>query len=538
MDAFIVYLILFSIIVLIGQLFQKSTIPMALILVVFGMGLSFVPFMPTIQLDSTLVLNFFLPLLVYEISAFSSWRDMKKHFRPIALLSIGHVVFITIAVAVVIHFLIPEMGWPLAFVLGAIISPPDNVAIVAIAEKIRLPERIFLILEGEGMFNDAAALTLFRLALAAALTSQFSFSHAFISFFAIIIGETLYGLALGYLLGKIRSKIVNTQLHFIASFVTPFLAYIPAVVLGGTGIIATAVVGFIIGNQFTLRFTSEYRLASLTIWPTIAFAIQGIIFLLVGLNMNATITNIASVPFSLLLLYIGSLVFTVIIGRFIWVYAAVIFLPRVLFPSIRKKDPYPSWKYPFIISWSGIRGGVSLAAALAVPAFTLQVDHIDIRDLLIFFVFCIILVTLVIQGLSLPYILKKLGVDKIGRSERYSEHLAELQACAQMLDAALAWLKEYKKEIKHNKQSLAEVCHYINEYDNLKSEFDARILAHHPQAFHDEEIEIKGKLALLLQITDIQRDELTSLWREGKINLRIRNKLAAILDHQVQRHLI
>lgn len=225
MDTFIIYLILFSILVLLGQLFQKSTVPIALILVVFGMLLSFIPFFPETHIDSKLVLNIFLPLLIYQITAFSSWRDMKKQARPIALLSIGHVLFITFLVAIVIHALIPQMGWPLAFVLGSIISPPDDVAIVSIAEKIRIPERIFIILEGEGVFNDAAALTLFHFALTAAITSQFSFAQALGTFIVMIVGETLYGLMLGHLLGKLRTKITNTTLHVIASFITPFAAY-------------------------------------------------------------------------------------------------------------------------------------------------------------------------------------------------------------------------------------------------------------------------------------------------------------------------
>lgn len=329
MDQFINYLILFTLIVLLGQAFQKSTIPLALILVLFGMLMSFVPFFPQINLDSNLVLNFFLPLLVYQISAFSSWRDLKKQIRPIALLSIGHVIFITILVAIAIYTLIPQMGWPLAFVLGAIISPPDDIAIVSIAEKIRIPERIFLILEGEGMFNDAAALTLFRLALAAAVTNTFSVAHAFLGFFAIIIGETIYGLILGHLLGKLREKISNTTLHVIASFVTPFIAYIPAVKLGGTGILATAIVGFVIGNKFTLRFTPEYRLISLSIWPTLAFAIEGLIFLLVGLDMRSTFMRISSIPLETLMLYICSITFVVIVGRFIWVYGVLIFFTPI-----------------------------------------------------------------------------------------------------------------------------------------------------------------------------------------------------------------
>ncbi|OAI49153.1 hypothetical protein AYO45_03135 [Gammaproteobacteria bacterium SCGC AG-212-F23] len=538
MHLLIIYLILFSIIALLGQVFQKSTIPLALILVVFGMLLSFVPYFPEIHLDSSLVLNFFLPLLIYQISSFSSWRDIKKQIRPIALLSIGHVIFITILVAIVIHQLIPQIGWPLAFVLGTIISPPDDVAIIAIAEKIHIPERVFIILKGEGMFNDAAALTLFRFALAAAITNTFSVAHAFFSFVVMIVGETLYGLLLGHILGKLREKMSNTTLHVIASIVTPFIAYIPAVKLGGTGILATAMVGFVIGNKFTLRFTPEYRLTALSLWPTLAFAMQGLIFLLVGLDMRSTLMRISSIPIETLIMYIFSITLVVIVGRFIWVYGALIFLPRVLFPSLRKKDPYPPWQYPFIVSWSGIRGGISLAAALAVPIFAFKINGVDPRDLFVFLVFCIIIVTLILQGLSLPFILKKIGIDKVGQSERYKEHMNELQARALMITAALHWLEKYIEKAKNNKQLSSEISQHIHEYQMLKKHIERRILNHDGISLHDEQNEIKEDLSFLMQIIEVERIELAKLWSEEKINLKTRNKLLATLDHQIQRHLI
>lgn len=538
MDQFIIYLFLFSIIILLGQLFQKSSIPLALILVISGMVLSFVPYFPEVTLDSSIVLNLFLPILVYQITAFSSWRDIRKQIRPIALLAIGHVIFITVLVALVVHTVIPQMGWPLAFVLGAIISPPDNVAIVAIAEKIHLPERVFLILEGEGVFNDAAALTLFRFALAAAITNQFSYSPAILNFFAIIIGEALYGVMLGNLIGILREKISNTTLHVIASFITPFIAYIPVVKCGGTGIIATATVGLIIGNKFTLRFTPAYRLIALSIWPTLGFAIQGLIFLLVGLDMRSTLMKISSIPLSSLVLYVLLISLVIIIGRFIWVYGVLIFLPRILSPRLRKKDPYPPWQFPFIISWAGIRGGISLAAALAIPTLTLKINGTDARELIVFIVFALIIVTLVFQGLSLPYILKRIGIDKVGQSERLKEHLSELQTRQQMAVAALNWLEKNLKKAKNDKKLFSDVSRYIYEYTMLIKHLETRISSHNGSSFHSEQIEIDEELSLLVQIIEAERTELSKLWVDGKINLRTRNKMVSMLDHQIQRHII
>ena len=215
MEQIVLYLILFGIIVLIGHFFADRGVPIALLLVTTGMVLSLVPIFSQVTLNSSVVLDIFLPLLVYQISAFTDWKEVKKDLRPITLLSVGHVVFITILIAVTIHALLPQLGWGLAFVLGAVISPPDDVAIVSIAEKIRMPRRIITILEGEGIFNDATALILFRFALVAVVSNQFSVMHAITSFFAIIVGETLYGLALGYILGELRSKIRHSSLHII-----------------------------------------------------------------------------------------------------------------------------------------------------------------------------------------------------------------------------------------------------------------------------------------------------------------------------------
>jgi CPA1 family monovalent cation:H+ antiporter len=535
MDSYITYLILFSIIVLLGELFQKSIFPIALILVIAGMLLSFIPIFPTIQLNPTLVLNLFLPLLVYEISAYSSWRDMKKQARPIALLSIGHVIFITCLVAITIHALIPQMGWPLSFVLGAIISPPDNVAIVSIAEKIRIPERIFIILEGEGMFNDAAALTLFRFTLAAAVSNQFSISSAVGDFVAMLVGEAAYGFILGHLIGQLRMRMTNTTLHVIASFLTPFLAYVPMIKLGSSGIVATAMVGFIIGNQYAMRFTPTYRLTALTTWPMVAYAIQALIFLLVGLDLRSAFLQVSAVPVKWLIEYVVAIAAVVIVGRFIWVYGVVIMLPRLLSPSLRKTSAAPPWQYPFIVSWSGMRGGVSLAAALAIPAFTLQVDHVNYRDLLVFLVFCIIFITLVLQGLSLPYVLRKIGIDRVSQSERYKEHLSELQTRVRMINAALKWLKEQKSQVENDEKLLNQLSLYAHEYRRLKHQFKSRILDHDHQPIHDEEAEKNADLSLLYQLVEVEKSVLLKLWRENKINIRTRNKLVAILDHQLHR---
>lgn len=534
MDQLVIYIILFSIIVFFGQLFQKSSVPLALILVITGMILSFLPYFPKIGLNSEVVLNLFLPILIYQISAFSSWRELKKQIRPIASLSLGHVVFITLLVAIVIHTLIPKMGWPLAFVLGAIISPPDDVAIVSMYEKIPIPARIFSILKGEGMFNNAAALILFRFALMAAFNHVFSIIHASFAFFIVIIGEVLYGFLLGHILGKIRQKITNTTLHIIAGIITPFLSYIPVVLLGGTGVLATAIVGFLIGNYYSIRFTSEYRLISMGVWPTLAFSIEHLIFLLVGLNLRSVLMHISIIPLADLLLYVFCIIITVIGGRFIWVYASISSFPKLLFPD--RGPTYPLKRNAFLVAWAGMRGGISLAAAIAIPSLPMRIEGANLRDLIIFFALCVIIVTFILQGFSLPYIMRKSSLDKIGLKEKYDEHLSELHARIQMSRAAFTWLREYKKTVGEDKKLLEEVNFHLIEYRILLKKYQGIILQHDKKILHDEKIERKNFTYLLIQIIKIEREELLKLWRDEKINLQTRNKLLSFLDHHIQRH--
>jgi Na+/H+ antiporter len=536
MEHFHTYILLFAIIVVVAQLFRNSPLPLSLILVVCGMMLSLFPNFPRLQLNPDVVLNFFLPLLVYQISTSTSWKDLKKNVRPITLLSVGHVLFITFVVAVCIHALIPELGWPLSFVLGAVIAPPDCVAIVSIAEKIHMPTRIVAILEGEGMLNDATALIVFRFALAAVITHHFSPFHALWAFFAVVVGETLYGLVLGYILGEIRLKIRNPVFHIIISLLTPFLAYLPAEHLGGCGVLATIVTGFVIGHMYSVRFHPEFRLISLSVWPTVTFAIQSLLFLLVGLNMQLILSRISAIPTSALILYSLTIVLAVIIGRFIWVYVAVGFLPRFLFQKIRKNDPYPPWQYPFIISWAGMRGGISLAAALAVPALPSTIPDANPRDLLVFLVFCVIAATLVLQGLTLPWIIKMIGIQKYSAFEKHDEYHSELLARMHLCRATLCWLAEYKHHIKNDKNLLNQVKLYIREYQMLKKQLKERINNHNGKFVLKESIneEINNEVFILSQIIKIEKTTLLQLWRDDKVNLVIRNKLLLQLDHRTK----
>lgn len=533
-DTVQVYIVLFILFVIIGQIFDKTMLPVSLVYVIAGILLSFIPFFQRVNftLNPSLVLNILLPLLIYQISSFASWQEMKKNIRPIALLSIGHVLFITFLVAIIIHTLIPAFNWPLAIVLGAVISPPDDVAIVAVAEKIRMPHRVVTILEGEAMLNDATALIVFRFALVALATQNFSTIHAIGYFIVALIGEGLYGLLVGFVMGELRLRIQNPNLHIIASLITPFIAYFPAEMMGSSGILSTVAAGFVIGHFYAVRFTPEFRLFSLALWPAISFSIKNVLFLLVGLNMVMLLSNLSTISNHELLFYGSTVVLTVVIGRFVWVYGAMIYLPWFILRLFGKKSRWLPWQYPFIVSWAGMRGAISLAAALAVPALPM-IDGINPRALLVFLVVCVIGITLLAQGLSLPWLVKIIGMKKYGQQEEYDEHLNEIAARIDMTRATLRWLYHYKKKNNDNPVLLEQVKLYIREYRIQKKQLLDSLENHEHLVEHDQYAELKNEVFLLSQIVEVERQRLLQLWHNETITLATRNKLLQRLDHRI-----
>lgn len=535
MSQYVIYMGLLGVIVIVGIAAKKTPAPAPLILVIAGMVLSFVPHFSNIRLHPDIVMNIFLPLLVYEASVYLSWSDIKQNMRPIILLSIGHVVFITILVAYAAHAMIPGLSWPLALVLGAVISPPDDIAIISIANKIQIPQKIVTILSGEGLLNDATALIIFRFSLAAALTNEYSTINAVSDFFIVIILETLYGILLGHILGNINLRLQDPKIHVLLSILSPFLAYLPAVKFGGCGVIATVVTAFVVTHNFQERFTPDVRLLSRAIWETLGYGLSSILFLLVGLNFQITLDKITQIPFKQLWLYATVITLAVIVGRFAWVYPTT-YLPRLLFPWLVKKHPYPPWQFPFIVSWSGMRGGISLAAALSVPYLSTQIGETDLRYLIIFLVFCVITATLLLQGISLPWLLEIIGASHLRKRERGHEHICEFMARSVMTDAVIRWLTDYRMQLKQDRNTLQEVNLQLLEYRTLKKRLD-EILKQRDGDFHlHKKSKYNSATFIFAQVIEVERIALIQLWKEGRVPFKIKNKLLEQLDLRAKRY--
>src|SRR5690242_19972057 len=391
--------------------------------------------MPTLELPPDLVLLLVLPPLIYSASVAMSWREFSHNLRPIILLAVGCVIFTATAVAIATHFLI-GLPWNVGFLIGAIVAPPDTVAPLAIVRRLGIPRRILVVLEGEGLANDATALILYRFAVIAITTGAFSLPKASGTFLAIIIGEMLFGVAVGWLSLRTRHHARDPQIEITLSLITPYLAYWLPEHLGGSGVIATVACGLYMSWNGPLWISSATRLQGVFFWNLVIYLIEGLLFLLTGFQMRSLYEKSKAFPLDDILIAIVLVAAVVIVARFVWVYPAT-YLPRWLNPSLRKRDPSPPWQYVFILSFAGVRGAVSLAAALALPLALANGDPFPYRDLVLFIAFGVIFVTLVGLGSTLPMVVRWLGVSNAGRSEAIAEHQSEIAARREALDAAL-----------------------------------------------------------------------------------------------------
>jgi monovalent cation/hydrogen antiporter len=499
---------------------RRLDVPPAILLVVVGVLLALVPGLPRVELVPELVLLLVLPPLIYDAGVAMSWREFKFNLRPITLLAFGCVVFTTIAVAAVAHAVL-GMPWAVGFVLGAIISPPDVVAPLAIARRLGLPRRLAVILEGEGLANDSTALILYRFAVAAVSTGMFSLGEAAATFTVIAVAEIAYGIAIGWLMLRIRHAAGDPRVEITLSLLTPYLAFWLPEHAGGSGVLATVAAGLYTSWNGPRLIASATRLQGVFFWDLLTYLIEGMVFVLTGLQARTSLERIANVPPSELVYAALVISAVVIVARFLWVFPAT-YVPRWLSASLAKRDPSPSWQSPFLISFTGIRGIVSLAAALAIPFNTEGGVPFPYRDLILFLTFSVIVVTLVGQGLMLPAVIRWLGLVDLGRNERMKEAAEELAIRRQTIEAVLRRIDELAAERA------------------LPDAVVAPLRAHHAERLHrlDYRIganELENQLARLaneveLLLIEAERKYLYTLLCRGEIKDEARRRIEHELD--------
>jgi monovalent cation/hydrogen antiporter len=515
-----ILVLLLVVIAAVAVVAKRLQIPPAILLVITGVVLALVPGLPTVNLAPNFVLLFVLPPLVYSSAVAMNWREFRFSLRPISLLAVGCVLFTTIATAAVTHVLL-GFSWSVGFVLGAIVSPPDPVAPLSIARRLQLPRRLLVILEGEGLANDASALILYRFAVAAVGVSTFSLSSAVGLFVTIICAEIMWGIGVGWLMLRLRRWVQDPRIEVMLSILTPFLAYWPPQHLGGSGVLATVTAGLYISWNGLRLISAATRLQGIFFWDFLMYLTEGFVFLITGLQVRTLISGIRGDSLHDLTVSAAIVCGVVILARFVWMFPAT-YLPRWLIPSVARNDPSPPWQWPFALAFTGVRGIVSLAAALAIPLSTESGMIFPDRDRILFLTFSVILVTLVGQGLMLPFVIRALGLANAGRRERHAERVEEAEARRQAIEAAVRRLDQLIKERQLPEDIVAPLRSHLKDrrqYGERRNDAE-RDVRHF--------VDLQDEIELLLIAAE--RQQINDLYRLGKIQDEARRRIERELD--------
>ncbi len=500
-----------------GWVAHRFQFPYPIALVAGGAILGLIPHLPQFPFDPQFILVLILPPVLYHAALMTSWSDFKAHVRPIGLLSIGLVIATTLAVGAALKLLVPEVPWAAAFVLGAIVSPPDAVAATAILSKLNIPRRVVTVLEGESLVNDASGLVIYKFAVAAVLTGAFSLPEAMMQFSGIAIGGIFLGIGIAHLFIAIHRRLGDPFIEVLISLLVPYATYIVAEALHASGVLALVAAGLVRGRYAPEIVSASMRILGRPAWQLVVFLLNSLTFMLIGLQMSSILDKL-SLYSPLQLLVLGSTVSLVAIAvRFVWVYAAAL-LPGVWNKKGLSHEPSapPNPRENFIISWCGMRGIVSIAAALSLPLVLPDGSAFPQRDLIVFLTFFVIAVTLVVQGLSLPVLIRKLQVGST-----WNEHEEKLRVRAAISAAALRALDQH---VQHHASTGAWV-------ESLRTEISSRIALAVPDGESGGADEA-STLRLRHAVIQAERHELVRLWRINQVSDEVMHRIEELLDHQ------
>jgi CPA1 family monovalent cation:H+ antiporter len=516
-DVIRLVLLLLVAVVALASVARRLSIPYPIVLVLGGLLLAVMPGLPRVQLDPDLVFLLFLPPLVYAAGWTTSWHDVVVHLRSILVLAVVLVLVTTVVVGVVAHLVVPALSWPAAFILGAIVSPTDTVAAEAIASRVTLPHRIVAVLEGEGLFNDATGLVAYGVGITAALSGTFSPTAASLTLLKVGVFGVAIGVGIGFLAAQLfrRLEIEDPAIVITLTVLIPFAAYLPAQALGVSGVLATAAAGLYGGQAEGRTFSANTRLQAYAVWGMLVFVLNGLLFILVGLQLPRVVQGLHGQPPVRLMADIAVVSLTVILIRLGWVFVTGLGLARLR--RGRYQVAVTNWREALILGWTGMRGGLSLAAALALPL------AITGRDLIILLTFGVILVTLVVQGLSLPALVARLGVvdpDQVASEEREAR-LAAHRAVLSFLDTAEAPDGVPPEQVARLRSFYEKRIQYVS----------AR--ANGPQSPSVAPTEAQDPLAAYQQL----KRTLLSVQRQAVITLHDQGQLSDDSLRRVERHL-
>jgi monovalent cation/hydrogen antiporter len=521
-----VLLILLLAVAGLAALARALRLPYPIPLVVGGLALGFVPGMPEVRLDPDLVLLLFLPPLLYAAAFFSSLRELRANIGPISLLSIGLVIVTTAGVAAVAHFLV-GLSWPVAFVLGAVVSPTDAVAPATIVRRLGVPRRIVTVIEGENLTNDWTALVVYRFAVAAVVTGTFSLPRAGLEFVLSGVGGLAIGLLVGWVVAQIRRRLDDPPTEMAFSLLTAYAAYIPAEELHFSGVIAAVTVGVYLGWRTPQLVKPSTRLQLYSVWEMLQFMLNAVLFVLVGLQLPTVLEAIDGQPASTLIGQAALVSAAVILLRIAWVFLAM----RVPFGAqgclSGRGDRQPPRSQVAIVAWSGMRGAVALAAALAIPLTVAGGDPFPDRDLVIYLAFSTILVTLVAQGITLPWLIRVLGVEPDAGDEE-----EELAARMRAADAALDRVERLAEAEWAYEDTLERIRGL---YDYRRRRFAARIEGVDGDGAEAYEARSSQYSRVMREVIGAQRAALLDLRDEGRIGDEVMRRVERELDLEESR---
>ncbi|MGS0891813.1 Na+/H+ antiporter [Burkholderia stagnalis] len=437
-SAFKLILLSFLAIVALEYIAKRLRLPPAAALLIGGIGIAFIPGLPPINLDPDLVLVVFLPPLLMDGAYFSVWEEFKRNVGGILLLAIGAVVFTTFAVGFAVHWAVPSLPWAACFALGAIVSPPDAVAAKAVLERVALPRRLMVLLEGESLLNDAAGLVLFRFAVVAALSGAFSLGHAVVGFAELGLGGVVVGFVIGKLIVWFLKLLDDDYLVITVAVLAGWIAYIAGEMLEVSGVIATVTAGMIVGWHQHEVFSAAVRTRGTAFWQVIVFLLEALVFVLIGLSLRGAMLRLGGVEqvLATMLPPVFAVLAAVILSRFVWIYT----VEALKWPvrGLARRGAAPDWKAATIMSWAGMRGVVTLAIALSLP------EAMPGRDLILVAAFAVILVTVLLQGTTIGPLIRLLRLPQ--REERAAHHLTEPQTWAYIEAAQLAAIQPLARD--------------------------------------------------------------------------------------------
>ncbi|SHJ79118.1 sodium/proton antiporter, CPA1 family (TC 2.A.36) [Roseomonas rosea] len=489
---------------------RHTRLPYAVVLILGGMVLAFVPGLPRVELDPTVALAAFLPPLLQASAWRTDWQEFRANLRPILMLAVGAVFFTAACVAVAAKLLLPDLPWAAAIALGAVVAPPDAVAAASVLQRLPLPRRIVTVLEGESLVNDASSLVLFRLAVGALAAGSVAPGIAGLTFLGVALGGLAVGFAIAWLAARVLPRLGETPLEIAFTFLVGYGAFLLAERLHVSGVIAVVTAGILLAQRQRSLLTPRTRIESLATWGFVEFALTSLVFILVGLQLNGILERLGSYHLGFLALSAATLSVTLIVSRIVWVMAFA-YLPRLI-PALARDERQPAPRHAAIIGWAGMRGVVSLATALALP---LEVPH---RELLIFLAFVAILATLVVQGTTLEWLIIRLGVVE-PRHKGMSAH----EAAARRLMAEAA-----RAEVEGRLDSPLDGAiarDLAGEFRDIARVFTG-VAAGGPQA------ELRARLQIRLAALRASRERLLQHHREDGLSDEVLTSLLAETDHE------